>query len=160
MKQVGVFIQEIFSCERFSKINRSERADRTFKNVKFQKINNKALNYFYYYNFFIFLLTTISEMKKYIFLLFFTIILLHPCLLLAQGGPGPNDDFCPCCEENFAPDSVEYNNCLNSCVPSAPGTICDNLVPVDSPVLLLLIAGTSLGFVFINRTAKKRRLKN
>lgn len=104
-------------------------------------------------------------MKKYILILFvilfsITAVLAGP-LPPAPGGPG-GEGFCPCCEENFSDANGQplpgYDECVSAC--EAGDNPCNDM-PIDdnSPLILLLVAGASLGIYFIYKNKKKGQLE-
>ncbi len=112
-------------------------------------------------------------MKKYILLLFTLLLFINTAL--SQGpppppsgdvGPGDGTDpgFCPCCEEDFtdpetgAPflgQEAAYDECKVNC--KEGNDPC--AVPIDSGLLILLIAGASLGIYFTSKNNKKRQFE-
>lgn len=108
-------------------------------------------------------------MKNYILILFvilfsITAVLAGP-LPPAPGGPG-GEGFCPCCEDlidintgaPFPGKEAEYGDCSSSC--ETGGNPCNDM-PIDdqSPLILLLVAGASLGIYFIYKNKKKGQLE-
>ena len=91
----------------------------------------------------------------------------------AQGIPGPGDGddlgFCECCELTFIPegaseplpgDLAAYNACKSHCGPGNPKPPeCSVLAPIDSSLIVLLIAGALLGIYFVSKKNKKRQLE-
>jgi hypothetical protein len=108
-------------------------------------------------------------MKKYILLLFIALFSVN--IGFSQGPPPPDGDtgsgeggFCPCCEEDFIDpltgdpylnQDIAYDDCKEAC------RIGNNpcAVPIDASLLILLLAGASLGIYFVSKNNKKRQFE-
>lgn len=111
-------------------------------------------------------------MNKYIILLFIALFSINTAI--SQGPPPPpsgdtgpgggSTGFCPCCEEEFIdPESGipfegqegAYDACKDAC--KAGENPC--AVPIDSSLLLLLIAGASLGIYFVSKNKRQFKIQ-
>ena len=93
------------------------------------------------------------EMKKFFLLLL--LILFYTNATVAQGGP-PTPP-CDCCTDLEPTDPTQepspaYTDCVNECLAGE-----DPCVPINSSIIVLLLAGISLGAFHVN---KKKISKN
>lgn len=105
-------------------------------------------------------------MKKYILILVVALFSITSVLAAGPGLPGP----CPCCEEKYIPigqneplpgDAAAYQDCLDACDPNDPDNNpkCSDLLPINSFLIILVIAGAALGTYFVSTNNKKRQLE-
>lgn len=97
-------------------------------------------------------------MKKYILILVVT--LFSTTSVLADGGPPPPEE-CACCRDDFTDENGTlpgYDACVTAC--EAGQNPCSN-IPIDdqSSLMLLIVAGASLGIYFIFKNKKRKQLE-
>ncbi len=84
--------------------------------------------------------------KKFFLILFLSLCYVSPAS--AQGGPPAPP--CSCCTDLEPTDPTQpsqaYTDCINDCL--AGNEPC---LPIDSSIVILLLAGASLGFIIVNK---------